>query len=177
MLITTLYRVAPYVVYPSLWCCFIVLLVEPKNWRILMLSVGRSVKTCFIISGVSSPVFTCWGLFPRHISSILAECWVTCIHYLWLLQMCAKNRFRSTWEKTGPYNNICPIPFRTGEKISSREPYKHIADIKQIQPRLSGKMPNSQRYICSTWCTSILQHLCCIIFYFFCHYSWISLVS
>ena len=64
MLVTNLYRVSPYVVSPSFWSCFIVLLFEPKNWSFLLVSEGRSVRINFIVSGVSSPVFTCLGLFP-----------------------------------------------------------------------------------------------------------------
>ena len=65
MLVKNLYRVPPYAVCPSLRSCFIVLLAEPKkNWRLLLLSEGHSVKMCFIVSGVSSAFFTCWGLFP-----------------------------------------------------------------------------------------------------------------
>ena len=36
----------------------------------LLLSEGRSVRMSSIVSGVSSPVFTCWGLFPLHIVSM-----------------------------------------------------------------------------------------------------------
>ena len=55
MLVTKLQRVSPYDVSPSLKNCFIVLLVEPKNCRLMLLSEGHFVRTCFIVSGVSSP--------------------------------------------------------------------------------------------------------------------------
>ena len=64
MLGTKQYRVSPYVVSPSLRSCFIVLLGEPKSWRLLFLSQGHSVRMSFIASGVSAPVPTCWGLVP-----------------------------------------------------------------------------------------------------------------
>ena len=48
MLVTNLNRVPPYVVSPSLRSCFIVLLVEPKKWRLLLVSEGHSVRMCFI---------------------------------------------------------------------------------------------------------------------------------
>ena len=64
MCVTKLYRVLLYVVSPSLRSCFIVLLVEPKNWRLLLSSEGRSVRMRLIVNGVSSSVFTCWGLLP-----------------------------------------------------------------------------------------------------------------
>ena len=44
MLVANLYIVSPYVVSPSLRSCFKVLLVEPRNWRFLFLSKGRSVR-------------------------------------------------------------------------------------------------------------------------------------
>ena len=40
MLVTNLYRLPPYTVSPSLWSCFIVLLEERKNRRLLLLSWG-----------------------------------------------------------------------------------------------------------------------------------------
>ena len=59
MLVTNLYRTSPYVVSSSLESCLIFLLVEPNKWRILLLSEERSVRMRFIVSRVSSPVFTC----------------------------------------------------------------------------------------------------------------------
>ena len=53
MLVTNLYKVPPYVVSPSLKSSSIVLLVVPKNWRILLISQGHSVRMCFIVSRVS----------------------------------------------------------------------------------------------------------------------------
>ena len=58
MLLTNLYRVPPYVVSPSLRSCFIVLLVVPKNWRLLLLSEVHSFRMCFFVSGVSSLQFS-----------------------------------------------------------------------------------------------------------------------
>ena len=55
MLVTNLYRVPPYEASPSLRGCFIVLLVEPKNWCLLLLSERHSVRMCFVVSKVSSP--------------------------------------------------------------------------------------------------------------------------
>ena len=55
MLVTNSYRVPLYVVSPLLSSCFIILLVVPKNWHLLLLSEGHSVEMCFIVSGVSSP--------------------------------------------------------------------------------------------------------------------------
>ena len=63
MLVANVYRVSPYVASPALRSFFIVLL-EPNNLRFLLLSEGRSVRMHFIVSGESSPGFTCWGLFP-----------------------------------------------------------------------------------------------------------------
>ena len=60
MFVINVYRVSSYVVSSSL-SCFIVLLVEPKNGCLTSLSEGGSVRMRFIVSGVSSPVFTCWG--------------------------------------------------------------------------------------------------------------------
>ena len=55
MLVTNLYRVPPYVVAPSSRSCFIVLLLVPNNWRLLLLDEWHSLMMCFIIIGVSSP--------------------------------------------------------------------------------------------------------------------------
>ena len=65
MLVTNLYKVPPYDVSPSLRSCFIVLLVVPKNWRLLLLSEGHSVRMCFIVSGVSSPQSSHVGAFSE----------------------------------------------------------------------------------------------------------------
>ena len=70
MLVTNLYRVSPYSVSPSLKSCFVVLLEKLENWRLLLLSERRSVRMRVIVSGVSSPVFTCGALFPLHIASM-----------------------------------------------------------------------------------------------------------
>ena len=58
LLVTSLYRVPPYVASPPLRSCFIVLLAVPKSWRLLLLSEGHSVRMCFIVSGVPSPQFS-----------------------------------------------------------------------------------------------------------------------
>ena len=50
MLVTNYYRVSPYVVSPSFRSRFIVLLVEPRNWRLLLLNKGQSVRMCIIVS-------------------------------------------------------------------------------------------------------------------------------
>ena len=41
MLVTNLYGVSPYVVSPSLRSCFIVLFIEPKNQRLLLLTLSN----------------------------------------------------------------------------------------------------------------------------------------
>jgi len=64
MLVTNLYRVPQLAVSPSLRSSLIVLLVEPKNSRLLLFSEGHCVRMYFVESGVYSLVFTCWGLFP-----------------------------------------------------------------------------------------------------------------
>ena len=64
MVVTTLYKRLPNDISASLWSCFILLLFVPKNWRLLFLSEGHSVRICFIVTGVSSPqFFTYWGVF------------------------------------------------------------------------------------------------------------------
>ena len=40
----------------------IVSLVDPDNWCLLLFSEGHSVRMRFTVCGVSSQVFTCWGL-------------------------------------------------------------------------------------------------------------------
>ena len=77
MLVPNLYGVSPYVVPPSLRNCYIVLLVEPKKWRLLLLSEESSVRMHFMVSGVSRPVFTCWELLPSHTVSM---CELTAAH-------------------------------------------------------------------------------------------------
>ena len=64
LMVRQLYRVSPYVLSQSLWSCLLVLLIEPTNWRLLLLSEGFSVKMRFNVSGVSSSVFTSWRVFP-----------------------------------------------------------------------------------------------------------------
>ena len=59
MLVINLYRAPPYALSPSLSSFFIVLLVEPKHWRLLFLSEGHSIRMRFIDNGVALPVFTC----------------------------------------------------------------------------------------------------------------------
>ena len=55
MMVKNLYGASPYDVSPTLRSYFIVLPVEPKNLRLLLLSEGPSVKMRFIVCGVSSP--------------------------------------------------------------------------------------------------------------------------
>ena len=64
MLVTNIYRVPPYAVSPQLRSCFIVLLVESKICRLLLLSDEHSVRMRFIVSGVSSPVSHVGGSSP-----------------------------------------------------------------------------------------------------------------
>ena len=64
MFITNLFRVSPYVVSPSLRSCFIILLVELKNWRFLLLSKVRSVRMYFIVSGSVFCSFHMLGIVP-----------------------------------------------------------------------------------------------------------------
>ena len=82
MLVKNVHSVTPYAVSPLLRSRFIVLLVEPKNWRLLLLSEERSVWMRFIVSGVSYPVFTCWGLFPWYIVS-MCELTMACPWFCW----------------------------------------------------------------------------------------------
>ena len=64
MLVTNLYSVPPNVVSPSLRSCFIILLVDPKNWGFLFLSKGRSVRMCFIVSGCVFSSLHMLGVVP-----------------------------------------------------------------------------------------------------------------
>ena len=102
MLVTNLCRVSPYDVSPSLRSCFIILLVEPKIWRLLLLSEGKSLGCVFLwvecllhylhILGLSFCPVKNWGLPNSWLTSApyapIAEGWLPsprqgCLYYIY----------------------------------------------------------------------------------------------
>ena len=101
MLVAVLYKWLLYEVSPSLRSCFTVLLIVPKSWRLLLLSVGQTVMMHFILSGCVPIIFKSLGysfdmkclcrslLWPIHNlvwnffnDNFCIRCSAMCIYYL-----------------------------------------------------------------------------------------------
>ena len=148
MLAPNLYKVPPYVVSPSLKSCFIVLLVMPKNWRLLLLNEGHSVRICFIVSGVSFPQSSHVGVPESHNETI------TDISYWSFRSSGAVKCPKTSFSSIGGNNIVCSdniiLSLRTYKKYTEQQTLISIINVvgrlplqKSIAPLMTFYYVNS----------------------------------